>query len=58
MSVSGTRPVDVSVQSAFCCELLAGALDVDRATATSIAEAIVSRVFMSLEEYAVTVIAL
>ena len=36
MSVSGIRPVEVSVQSAFRPERLAGALDVDRATATAI----------------------
>ena len=48
MSVSGTRPVDESVQSAVCRERLAGALAVDRATATAIRAAIMSRIFIPL----------
>jgi hypothetical protein len=58
MSVSGTRPVDVRLQSAWSCERPAGALAVVRATAIAIAETSVSRIFMLLEGYAETVIAL
>ena len=50
MSVSGMRPVEDREQSAVNEERLAGALEVDRATATAIANASASRVFMSAQK--------